>query len=1409
MPKRSCLGPQRTICLKVDDREETRTFTILKKIGDGGCAVCYQARDERGTIGILKEFYPKEYDLTRNRVGQLICGAPKDSPLAKRFLDRRQEYLEPYEHLRVLRCEPEEANELSFLPTEEIFRSCVKEGQEGTVYIWTEGPERKIFADLCDDNRLHPNQKPEYKLALTLYAIRALAERVRNLNGAGYIHRDIKPTNFGFSIVGEEVQYQDLSIFDIDTMVPSGTANQNGGSAGTPGYQEPEANTAGHRFDTQTDIYSIGATLFHAIVIRDKEEEKVKGTVYDDGDWENLEELVKNSRLIRASECNSNPRLRRYLTTILKKCLAPRKSKRGDEREERYQAVEDLLHDLEKALSCVFSPELLSAMKGRGPRMQTALLQAQAKAEKKKQKDSLWAFQHHLYQVPLYRCLSMEEGTKKDATLRVLLVGFGGYGQKFLDACLQVAQVPGIKLNVTVMADELEEDKATYLKERPALNQFFKVDGKMDGGWKKADGTAAKDENEADIYGSITFKDGKLGSARESRSVLEDVVGHSGENSAPHYIFIALGEDHMNHKTAKNIAKLVKEPCVVSYVWEEEQPPKAEQGLYPICVSGDLKKDSEIERMAFNVHRLWNKDRNVDYETLRREFREPYNHDSCVSNVISIKYKLHSLGIELDDPHEAARLFWEKLTGQEGQGIPKNKLMCAEHRRWVTEKLCQGWQKKELDPSCLEADRTRDKNEKRHICIVHSRDNHPLKANEAYWRGEDVDKLDELDRVSVTMHRMFVKKAEETQIELENLLGEKSVEEFREALTKESPKAWTAFMEWRACMKDIQKGEEKKTRLYTGLKNAFLNAIERDDWLEAGAKYWREKVEAIHKSFYPVLMAARRRDWKQNDVDMVERIPFILTYTTRATLVIRYKTGNVLDVFRNVAAVTVVDPSRILYVYDLERVVRNGDVEEALQESLPGVMDYLCHKNLRAAVKLILVYKEKHKAQAEKLKKWVDENKSAAWNIACESLLLERSDQLPERMEALMQMCPKPHILEVDDITVGDQLQSRFPWYSFDPLTMEFSEESTYKPVRYLRPDGCYITVDDMFAFRRGSCVGRNLPDFDMDYTALWDIYKKHTRAWKRLCVLLQQYKRPDGVLRKASKEATYQFWLPAVCAEGAKKIVEFLKKEGAIHPEKSKVLMRSAGRCEVQITAFYNGAQGGVGSQNVYAKIFDHCWLGCPDDIVCHTAKVNNKTEEVTVTLRAREVRELNLNADASTDANADEVCKLLKELAGRKYILSLYDKDIRNVSFTFPSLVIRDLLIKAGDMLETYVYHKAKAVGAFDDVVSGYKVQWGTGEESQNELDCVITKGFRSLLIECKATNNLQQGYYERMANLVNQLSVNGTGVIITDSEVAGERIVAQRGKNMKLVTISGVDDLERLDQILLEIMEGTYQE
>lgn len=1364
-----------------------RTFVIIKKLSEGAFSICYEAYHGNSGRGVLKEFYPQDaYALERTEDGQLIH-SQEFQDAHERFLKAEKEYIEPYAMLMDARRNSRNQDLSTFIPEFELYQGCDEDGSViGTTYIWTPRPKLETFDKVCDEIHKHPNRNPEHKLVTVLSAIESLAKCICALHSADMIHRDIKPSNFGFIKRGNETLTQTLSMFDINSICSVyGKAE---GAVGTEGYLEPEAKY--EAANNQTDIYSIGATLFHAIIVTD--EVRAGGYLYSHEYYKKLREMVDKSRLIRASEANSHPRLRNILAEILKKCLC--------ERTYRYENCEELLVDLERALYYAL-PSDIARKSCSGERW--VLADVEKSLDANKDKNSFLAIQYHLFEYPLYQCSASEE-----EAINVLVIGFGNYGQKFLDACLQNGQIRNKKLHVTIVSDELT-DKEIYLSERPELKDFFNIDGSLVGS--------------EDTYGDITFEITKLERSNQAANsdILQNIICEHYDSKRPHYVFIALGEDSLNLAAAnacKTAFEIFEMDCVVSYVCEnghvsDENIPF----LCPLYVNQDIKKSAiypEIERMAFNTHLVWEKNLNVDYRLIRADFRKKYNHDSCVSSVLALKYKLYSIGIDLKTTgfSEAARQFREKIADKNKRKI-KDELIWIEHRRWVAEKLCLGWRRIDNLEKCA-GGVTKDEKQRKHVCIVRSRPGQKLAAE--YRRNGSYDKwdnasncelseLDELDRMSVELHRMFARKAKAAR--KQNLLSGNSIAGIR-SLIEGNRKAVVAFQEWFTCLKDIWNGEMGKVRLYKGLKTSFLNAA--DTLPDERRKSVREQVKAFEAIFYPVLASMEYRDWKQDDVAFIDNIPFVLTYTENAYMVIPFVTGDNTDVFGNVSAATVVNPARIIYLYLVEE---KQDVE-GLKKAIPYVVEYMRKKHFKAAVEFILAYNETmasfvnvevEKEIARLGGKRIKQVKRIMLN-GLETVSEKLAAYLKQRCTGKLFFAVEKNKTSLSSMLFGAKFYDSFASYQFDSVSMKFKAMTDCDMLGYIKKTP-YITATDMAAFRLSSSESSNQPEFFDDYKELWKKYSEKSGAWKSLCNILGEYAKKNDIIasfkkkiprEKNSEPQKHRYIIPFVCNRSVDKIIRFLKEQDVLE-QRSRVNGYTTDSCEVVIV-------DRCGYKVEYDKLFSNIYaLMMPDAITLH---LNVKSHEINVVFDNLVVTGVPISG-----GRAAEFSGLMNYFKEKGYVINLTVSSDRKMNFTFATSQIKKLLTTAGKMLEIYTYHKAKELGMFDDVVSSFEIDWGD-TEVKSEFDCILTKGFRTLFVECKARPDIEQGFYFKLEGLAKQFGINATAVLIADTQEKSfynnapvNAMQRKRGNMMDVVTIWRLDEINNIGHTLLKVINGNY--
>lgn len=1383
MSQRNALNKQITLTGVSDGGRFSRTFQIQRKIREGASVICYEATHEASGRGILREFYPQSafWHTDRDEAGQLLLNGDYAAAVDQ-FRSEMARYLKPYELLLQAMKEPEHRDLQTCIPAFEVYRggdSCPDSA--GTAYIFTTDPESVTFASICQTIRANPKKRPEYHLVKVLSAMISLTEGVRALHRAGLLHRDIKPGNFGFASRGSEALTDAVSLFDIDTVCAMYPLPRE--RVISQGFTEPEALDSRRRdysAGCQTDIYSIGATLFSALVLTPETE--AAGYVYIQEFRDQLRELLSRSALITASEGNSHPKLRGNLARVLEKCLAPR--------EERYPNCDELLEDLHRALRYAL-PSHLARKHISGERW--VLRDAERSLDQKREDNADLSLLYHLYDHPLYR------SCPEAGELRVLVVGFGRFGQRFTDLALTLGQMCRRSLSVTVLTDD-PGDKVQYLADRPELSDFFAVDAPFD---------------EKRHYGRLMFAPVRS-LEREDRQknvdILQELIFEScDENRQPHYVFLALGEDGLNRSAAGAVWEASEDfggPCTVSYVWEGEEPPAEDAGRIPLRIHLSARHRpgyDRLEQMAFGVHCVWNKDFGVPHAKLRAEFRDPYNYGSCVSNAVSLKYKLFSIGIDLDTltaDEAAARFAAEKKTW-------KQQLIWMEHRRWVTEKLCGGWRRMTDLDRCAPGD-TKDKRNKRHICIVRSDPNQNLAAK---FRANNYEKwdtateaeladLDALDRLSVALHRMYVKKA--AQLREKDLMGSENMESIR-AMVSESREAMAAFRDWQTCVRAIATGDRGRVNLYESLTDALKQAgkAHLPGHIQEGLD---RQLKAFDSVFRVILESTRHRDLKQDDVAMIDAIPGILSGRENLYLAVPFDWGDNTRVFSNVAAAAVADPVRLLWLACLDGPRSFQDLTAAAAQAA----EFLNRKNLRCGVEFILGYDPRDitvdQGVWDRLKSIFGSRLRQVKALPAQSpveLAREMEGYLTQRRKAQPSLRLERNQTRLSYLLEGAQVYDRFDSYRFDAKTAGFTQTRGCADLGYLR-SRAGITVSDLFSLGR-SAGQSSQPEFFAEYPALWERYRRNPGAWKLLCNTLQAHSDRQDVLATLSRRNAFgpegtqwRYLIPYGCGACGKKLLSELKTLEAVGPE-STVLGYTNDACEVLI-------QGQGPNRTAFDAIFaSHYAL--TDPAALRVAPVPGRGE-VQVLYDDLVVKHLPVPMN-----RAYEFRELLRWFAGLGFVTGLREEQ-DTVRFTYATRQIKELMTVAGKILEVYTYHKARETGKFDDVACSYELTW-EHTAVRSEFDCIVTRGFQSLFIECKARTKIDQDYYYKLSSLARQFGVNARAVLIADTlERAGSEFAPvnemqrQRGQMLDVITVSDPHEIQNIGKTLLSILDGTYE-
>lgn len=873
--------------------------------------------------------------------------------------------------------------------------------------------------------------------------------------------------------------------------------------------------------------------------------------------------------------------------------------------------------------------------------------------------------QQYIYDHPLY---NIEKGKKILA-----IVGEGEYAESFADLALQTYQMKDDVVSIEWYCEA--EVKASYLQPRPFLKEFISING-------------AQAPSKKETYGKLTFKD----------------IATFDDADKDKYVLIFDLRDGMSIDI-------------------------------PECLPEEI---SDLDRMAFNTHRIWEGEGNIDYDRMKERFKDPYYRTSSQSFALSIPYKLLCAGIEIDSAQDAANKFaaivekaHEDPASEEARTI--GTISMLEHRRWMLEKVCAGAgpyasvNGKVDYTECVKQRSVKKFSQAKkliaHPCIVRSTEKTPLSTgsytNYINWdipNGLD-SKLDELDRMSIELHRAMLAAANDLRVnqgilykevnQLEHDLGEFPERQLR-----------INFFRYRLCIKnimDVSTPYSAQFETYEKDLVATIEASHRDD-----IDLLKERVLKIRDILYPVLESNLYRDYKSYDTKLVENIPFILTAKRNVRLSASLgpcdmENSDNGDYFPCVASATVLFADAINYLFVLEESTEIKYFEFKIR----AINRYFKARGKSVSLKINAFYTENVKEKAESLKSALkslkDEKQISDYMLSfvpgdeelVNQAVISAQSASSGYYDGTLPLCESSLAAAKFTIKVSDAM----PYFEFNSAQGKFINTIGCDELSYMNPTQ-FIQVEDMFALMNAQDLEMKYQDYTdtyMDYFSIYsgtafgenDLYLC-SFVWTKLCEVLKQ---KDTLNVRGVFSSTNESEISC-----AGKMLQAMK---------DKELIDSFG--------------------------------------VDESRKGEEKYKGPTVTAVIRD------------------------------------DK-------------VKAMFSKAGDILETYVFFKACEEDWFDDVQTGYKFTWEK-DKVVNELDCVLTRGFKSILAECKSVKNPSEDFYLILDSLGDHFGINCKKVLIMVSDMSEKQLYLSRGKQMDIITIWKKEEILNIGKTLRKIIDGTY--
>lgn len=1363
-----CTGQKIWLC-RGDDQGSGDEFEIESKMDQGGSVLCYRA-SKSGCRGMLKEFYPAAAAGCLHREGVYLRAGGENGTSG--YEDYRKA-LGLYEQAarKVLDLAAQNPEISTFMPQFELYRGLNErsEPELGSLYLWFPFHPCETFQDICARLEQDTETAGAWKLVIILKCLRELARCVQLLHSKGIILEDITPWNFGYySRGGERVLEQNVSLFDWNGLWDLKQTNLHAAPQLrflTKGFSEP---CKTKRPVIQSDVYSIGATLFYALC------PSFQG--YQDELYSKLGSVLEErSPLLQGIRPRGKAYedLVRQLTDTLKSCLAFRREDRDD--------------------SC----EMVAGRLTRSIDLCQPLLRRCMNKEA--------AIQYDLYTRPLGR--SIGPGEDK---LRILVVGLDKRAVCFLNTALPLCQELEQRLEVIILCSA--KQKKDYLKARPALGDFFDLEG-----------TACPVPE--DSYGSIQFEilpdTVSVRQVDACRSRIVQLLGQ--EDSTPiRNVFISLKNDARNRSIAAWCLQIMGRrtggiPPVIRYVSEDPESlaVQPQPGMVPIRTrihAVEPQIEENILRMAYNAHCIWSGSLRAGGSRGKEvSFGRAYYKDSSASHAVAIKWKLLALGLDLERMklEEVARRFEEIIASPE----VLDRVMWHEHRRWVTEKLCAGWSS--LGPEDCPSGTDKISKSKKHGCIQHSRPDHRLRelveelGADAVWEeSRGLEQLDDLDRFSVLLH----------QAEKKAAASAGCTQKYRDelhALLSGNRQAWNTFCQWEACVDELvrfHKGDlQREKQLYARLEKESKQLLSQREILESLTR-WKSCL-------VPLLAYLRRQDYKDLDRGLIENIPFILLYDSRMVMAVPYTGGGPSAIIENAAPVLSAWPGSLLYLHYLETEVQL----EELTDSLSQLSALLSRRGYAGKGEMLLFCQSGlEKALREKLP-GLRAGTADLWPVEFRMILVtDKADIAPQAQEYLTRWQDKKLCsisLEQNDTGLSYLLEAagllkKWEGFRFDWKQRRFSG---CKALEVL-PFTASITVDDVIALRGAHCSHRERPPFFSQYETLWRLSNRFFDGWRTLCncaagMSERVLRDPRGSvilaeLDRTDVEADKIECLVSIRGDHESRAIQLigiLGSWGLLEQRQSPVKVQrgsrnfldfplrvSKGCCE-KVKALFEA------SSPVWTAFDLEPWMG-PE-----TFRLLEPERRIWVPRNA-----------------LPSVQDLLNELAGirttdGKAILWREPERDRGqeVCYCFVTPAFRDLFSTEGKILEVYVYHKLLASNAFDDVTSSYEIVWDRGYSGlfiNNEFDVLLTKGFQFIAVECKCTSELRPDYYFKLKALAEYFGGESHTLCTLVHSArrkyfkGNECADRERGRRLNVHLISSIADSEairRIDERILGLL------
>ncbi len=1191
------------------------------------------------------------------------------------------------------------------------------------------------------------------------------------------LHLDISPANIYVSYTNGGTELEPMiidygSAFDLDDPNEALTHRFTVNPFSAP---EVEALAAinmddDYKADVTSDTYSVTAILFYSVLGRIYEPQMVY-----DGSWvkavvdlypepiyhDFANELISFFRIGLSSD-----QAERYVTN---------RPANDSGRELLYDALDRLSSIYGKASAGILSAVLIDGG-SRDEIMSYALLD----------------------KYPLFRYYG------EDGNIHVLCCGSGMFVNMMVHAVMSTGQMTGHKLFIHIVSADAEHYKDVLFAQCPALSQYASYEGHT-----------VSPELEYINFTFDTVDD--ITDEKTCRRIIDEY------GKLSRYVVISLGANSSNITLAKRLAagfgNAAKSKAIVSYYAVEDSAKniRSDEGInIPKNVSvipfgEDVpsfgKEIRDLGQRAFKVSFMYDRisDKSASKKKVMKRFvNDRYGARSSLAAAVHLDYKLESIGIRVNDPrisHRSASEYKKKVIDQYtaclGDRTKYGLLLELEHRRWMMYMIADSYvkaEKQDIEKYAFRMVGSRFNGAFKcsyngiriHHCLVPCDTNGiSLPRNHAEWdkygSEEEIKNApyDELDRMSLYAHYVAGGRIRRpsTVGRIKNIIDNNIDEIVDINIAAEDTELKQAYEDFKEYISQILEHTAplKLTDRFEEMRHLFeRRGIDADQALND-----LENELAIFAEYY------KYRDYKVGDTSIIDNL-----------LWIRFGSGVSMikctsdSVAANVSAPLILMPETLVYIGKaVGKELRDLFAEHG--DNIEVISDACVFDDIDAVCKKLRTY-----IVASPKKQYV----------------IDVTGADPVFTAAAVKIA-----LENDGTGV----------VFYDIGSNEIKKVVGFPDAPIYRPD-ISLSAEDIFELygaKEKKESGNYMERLGTDADKLWQFYEANAERWEMISSFFSKVvggwselyvKIP---LSGWEQWFTFSYHMPTGLYNdaGIEEVMRSLEAAGIIKNLSSEIT-------ELYMTLRFDYPYIETESRKnvLYARfstLFNN--LGSAK-LRCNIIK--NKDDTVTIDIATRLHVSINRNnvwTDKDNDHEkqfaTDDMVEPLRELERLKLIHFLIIKPTKTavedkyfIQFTYNSSAVRECLMKAGNVLEMYVWRAAEQTGYFDSVEANYSFSWSNPAVS-NELDVVLTKSLTTLFCSCK-TGSLKKEHLYEISALARRFSVNTKPVIVYSSDKVydGVRLttvtdaVRERANEMGVYLI-GPEKLDNIGEELKKIACG----